>query len=118
MQAEFGVERFGAAAEQCGEPGPPRVAVIDEAVCIGCTKCIQACPVDAIVGARQRMHTVIAEWCTGCELCVPPCPVDCIAFEPALSLPAPAASRARFGFRAFRLERDERERAQRLAAYE
>ena len=61
----------------------PQVAVIDEATCIGCTKCIQACPVDAIVGASQRMHTVIASWCTGCELCLPPCPVDCIALLPA-----------------------------------
>ena len=54
------------------------VAVIDEAVCIGCTKCIQACPVDAIAGAAQLMHTVITQECTGCELCIPPCPVNCI----------------------------------------
>jgi electron transport complex protein RnfB len=54
------------------------VAVIDEANCIGCTKCIQACPVDAILGAPKLMHTVIAELCTGCDLCLPPCPVDCI----------------------------------------
>lgn len=58
---------------------PPMVAVIDEALCIGCTLCIQACPVDAIVGASKLMHTVIADECTGCELCVAPCPVDCIA---------------------------------------
>ncbi len=57
--------------------------VIDEAVCIGCTKCIQACPVDAILGANQLMHTVIAGECTGCNLCIPPCPVDCIAVVPA-----------------------------------
>ncbi len=57
---------------------PPTVAWIDEEVCIGCTKCIQACPVDAIVGARKLMHTVMAEECTGCELCIAPCPVDCI----------------------------------------
>jgi len=62
-----------------GREAPPLVAVIDEAVCIGCTKCIQACPVDAIVGAAKRMHTVVAAECTGCELCLPPCPVDCIA---------------------------------------
>jgi electron transport complex protein RnfB len=62
-----------------GTQTPPRVALIDEDVCIGCTKCIQACPVDAIVGASKLMHTVIAERCTGCELCLPPCPVDCIA---------------------------------------
>ncbi len=61
-----------------GAETPPRVAIIDEAVCIGCTKCIQACPVDAIVGANKLMHTVIADLCTGCELCVAPCPVDCI----------------------------------------
>ena len=63
----------------CGPETPPRVAVIDEDACIGCTKCIQACPVDAIVGASKLMHTVIADLCTGCELCIPPCPVDCIA---------------------------------------
>jgi electron transport complex protein RnfB len=55
------------------------VAVIDEETCIGCTLCIEACPVDAIVGAARLMHTVIAAECTGCRLCVPPCPVDCIA---------------------------------------
>ncbi|MFP4155160.1 MAG: electron transport complex subunit RsxB [Halothiobacillaceae bacterium] len=58
-----------------------RVAVIDEAICIGCTKCIQACPVDAILGAAKQMHTVIEAECTGCELCVDPCPVDCITME-------------------------------------
>lgn len=62
-----------------GTPLPPAVAVIDEAACIGCTLCLDACPVDAIVGARQLMHTVITAECTGCELCIPPCPVDCIA---------------------------------------
>lgn len=61
-----------------GEPQPKRLALIVEADCIGCTKCIQACPVDAIVGAPKRMHTVIEALCTGCELCLPPCPVDCI----------------------------------------
>ena len=54
------------------------VAFIREAECIGCTKCIQACPVDAIVGASKLMHTVLADRCTGCDLCIPPCPVDCI----------------------------------------
>jgi len=64
--------------ESCGEETRPRVAVIREDECIGCTKCIQACPVDAIVGAAKLMHTVIESECTGCDLCVPPCPVDCI----------------------------------------
>ncbi len=66
LDAEAGVEK------------PPEVAVIIEEVCIGCTKCIQACPVDAILGAAKQMHTVIASECTGCVLCVEPCPVDCI----------------------------------------
>jgi H+/Na+-translocating ferredoxin:NAD+ oxidoreductase subunit B len=54
------------------------VALIDEARCVGCTRCIEACPVDAIVGAQDLMHTVVEPWCIGCELCLPPCPVDCI----------------------------------------
>ena len=97
---------------------PPQVAVIDEETCIGCTKCIQACPVDAIVGASKRRHTVIASWCTGCELCLPPCPVDCIALLPVAVLPDADLSRARHDFRAIRLVRDERENSARLAAYE
>jgi Na+-translocating ferredoxin:NAD+ oxidoreductase subunit B len=56
----------------------PAIAVIDEARCIGCTLCIQACPVDAVIGAAKQMHTVLRRDCTGCELCIPPCPVDCI----------------------------------------
>ena len=60
----------------------PSVAVIDETLCIGCTHCRNACPVDAIVGAHQLMHTVIESECTGCELCVAPCPVDCISMRP------------------------------------
>lgn len=67
---------------ECGEHQPLRVAVIDEAHCIGCTLCIQACPVDAIVGANKLMHTIIADRCTGCDLCVAPCPVDCIDMVP------------------------------------
>jgi Na+-translocating ferredoxin:NAD+ oxidoreductase subunit B len=60
------------------EPKPKAVAFIDENTCIGCTLCLQACPVDAISGAAKQMHTIIAAECTGCELCLPPCPVDCI----------------------------------------
>jgi electron transport complex protein RnfB len=71
LSTEHGVEK------------PKVVAWIDESLCIGCTKCIQACPVDAIVGAPKLMHTVIASECTGCELCLPPCPVDCIQLHPA-----------------------------------
>jgi len=61
-----------------GEEKAPKVAFIREEECIGCTKCIQACPVDAILGAAKLMHTVIADECTGCDLCLDPCPVDCI----------------------------------------
>ncbi len=92
---------------------PPRVAWIDESVCIGCTKCIQACPVDAIVGARQRMHTVITEECTGCDLCLAPCPVDCIHMQPTDREQEPASrqkarrdrARQRFNNRKARLAR-------------
>lgn len=77
----------------------PLIAWIDEPACIGCTKCIQACPVDAIVGASKFMHTVITAQCTGCELCVAPCPVDCIEMRPAapqgqsrIEFPLPLAS--------------------------
>lgn len=65
-----------------GVEAAPVVALIDEQRCIGCAKCLPACPVDAIVGAQHYMHTVIAEQCTGCELCIPPCPVDCISLVP------------------------------------
>jgi electron transport complex protein RnfB len=65
---------------------PAQVAYIREAECIGCTKCIQACPVDAIVGAAKLMHTVISDECTGCDLCVAPCPVDCIDMRPLVNL--------------------------------
>jgi electron transport complex protein RnfB len=104
---------------------PRPVAVIDEAVCIGCTLCIQACPVDAIVGAAKQMHTVVAELCTGCDLCVAPCPVDCIAMVEATpgktgwdawSQEQADAARERHAFRAFRLRRDKQENDARLAA--
>ncbi len=66
-----------------GEHRPSEVALVVEADCIGCTKCIQACPVDAIVGGSKRMHVVLEPLCTGCRLCVPACPVDCIVMLPA-----------------------------------
>jgi electron transport complex protein RnfB len=101
---------------------PRRVALIDEARCIGCTLCIQACPVDAIVGAAKLMHTVVTELCSGCDLCVAPCPVDCIAMLPAVGADAiwdqtrAHAARERLERRRSRQERDRRERAERLAA--
>ena len=100
------------------------VAVIDEAACIGCTLCIQACPVDAIVGAAKQMHTVVAELCTGCDLCVPPCPVDCIAMVEATpgqsgwnawSQQTADAARARHDSRTVRLQREKQENDARLA---
>ena len=66
-----------------GVQPPPLVAAVVEADCIGCTKCIQACPVDAIIGAAKAMHVVLEPLCTGCALCVPACPVDCIVMQPA-----------------------------------
>ena len=68
--------------EEYGIEKPPAIAVIREAECIGCTLCIKACPVDAIVGSAKLMHTIITDHCTGCELCLPPCPVDCIDLVP------------------------------------
>ncbi len=107
---------------ETGLESAPKVAFIDEARCIGCTKCLPPCPVDAIAGARQRMHTVIAELCTGCELCVAPCPVDCIVMIPllasalpALALPAAEASRARYEAHQARTARRAAERAAILA---
>jgi electron transport complex protein RnfB len=79
-----------------GPPTPPQVAVIDESRCIGCARCLPACPVDAIVGAKRLMHTVIAAQCTGCELCLPPCPVDCIELRPAVTAFSAAEARRRF----------------------
>ena len=64
--------------DNLAEQPPIQVAFIDETACIGCTKCIHACPVDAIIGSRKMMHTVVSELCTGCQLCLPPCPTDCI----------------------------------------
>ncbi len=77
------------------EQSSPAVAVIDEALCIGCVHCRNACPVDAIIGAHHLMHTVIESECTGCELCVAPCPVDCISMKPLV--PAEACQVAATG---------------------
>ena len=104
---------------ECGVEKPRVLAKIIEADCIGCTKCIQVCPVDAIVGSGKLMHTVIADQCTGCELCIPACPVDCI-----VTVPMPAeqqdqshadAARRNFRQREQRLAREKAERAAQLA---
>jgi electron transport complex protein RnfB len=73
---------------------PKMLAIIREAECIGCTKCIQACPVDAILGGAKQMHTVISDECTGCELCVSPCPVDCIDMITLNGVPAKQPEKA------------------------
>lgn len=103
---------------------PRAVAYIDESLCIGCTLCIQACPVDAILGAAKQMHTILPSLCTGCDLCVAPCPVDCIVMYPvtettgwdAWSQAAADAARARHDVRAARLAREQQENDARLAA--
>jgi electron transport complex protein RnfB len=116
-----------------GAEQPRSAAFIREELCIGCTLCIQACPVDAIVGAPKRMHTVLIEACTGCELCVPPCPVDCIdmlaltelasrgsaqaAGEATVAVAAHADRwRQRYSFHQVRTRRERQERDARLAA--
>ena len=116
-----------------GVEGPRMAALIDEARCIGCTLCIQACPTDAIVGAAKQMHTVLIAQCTGCELCLPPCPVDCIELLPMAALAergsqvareasrTPVAAhagrwRARYADRLSRLAREREERHHRLAS--
>ena len=108
-----------------GTEGVRQLAVIDEAWCIGCTLCIDACPVDAIVGAAKLMHTVITEHCTGCELCLPVCPVDCIALRPASgaltgwaawSEVQAQAARGRYGVHQLRTQRTAQEQVQRLDA--
>ena len=104
---------------------PRSVAYIDESLCIGCTLCIQACPVDAITGAAKQMHTVVTSLCTGCDLCVAPCPVDCIVMYPvsgeatgwdAWSQNEADDARARHDFRTLRLRREAEENEARLAA--
>lgn len=108
-----------------GVERPRPVAFIDEALCIGCTLCIQACPVDAILGAAKQMHTILPSLCTGCDLCVAPCPVDCISMLPvtgertgwdAWSQEQADAARARHDFRSERLQREKEENDARLAA--
>ena len=125
---------------------PLSVAFIDENICIGCTLCLQACPVDAIAGASKQMHTIIASLCTGCELCITPCPVDCISMLPVPQITSSSsgltplvqyfrfsqnrlapldkkratakAARERYLFRLERIERDKREKAEKLAQKE
>ncbi len=108
-----------------GVERPRPVAFIDENLCIGCTLCIQACPVDAILGANKQMHTILPSLCTGCDLCVAPCPVDCIVMMPvtgertgwaAWTQKQADAARARHDFRAVRLQREREENDARLAA--
>ncbi|QAU33918.1 electron transport complex subunit RsxB [Janthinobacterium sp. 17J80-10] len=108
-----------------GPERPRPVALIDEALCIGCTLCIQACPVDAIVGAAKLMHTVVPSLCTGCDLCVAPCPVDCIAMVDvtgantgwdAWSQQQADDARDRHDFHGMRLKREKEENDARLAA--
>lgn len=109
---------------ECGVERPRPVALIDPKTCIGCTLCIQACPVDAIVGASKQMHVVLSNWCTGCDLCIPPCPVDCItmidvtgndsgwdAWSPELA----QLARSRYEARDVRLDREQRDNDERLA---
>ena len=107
-----------------GTEAPRQLAVIDEAWCIGCTLCLDACPVDSIVGAAKLMHSVVAAQCTGCELCLPVCPVDCISLRPvsddrmgwqAWSAAQALQARARYAFHQDRLRDASRERARQLA---
>jgi len=109
---------------ECGTERPRPVAFIDPQKCIGCTLCIQACPVDAIVGASKQMHVVLTEWCTGCDLCIPPCPVDCISMIDvtgkntgwdAWSQELADISRKRYHNREKRLDREQKDNDERLA---
>ena len=101
-----------------GRVEAPRVAWINEALCIGCAKCLAPCPVDAIVGAAKYTHTVIADRCTGCELCIPPCPVDCIELReaPPASRNDATLNRLRFTAHNSRIEERARARESEIAA--
>src|ERR1700751_1349788 len=105
-----------------GTEGPALVAQIDEAACIGCAKCLPPCPVDAIIGARRQIHTVVLALCTGCELCVAPCPVDCISMVPRAAMrppprePSAQENRLRFSAHIARLAARSAERAALLAS--
>ena len=97
------------------------MAVIDEAECIGCAKCLKPCPTDAIIGANKFMHTVLPQYCTACELCIPACPVDCITMVDDARYPTmfdADEARVRFNFHNFRLHRDVNERDAMLNAKE
>lgn len=85
--AELLGKEYKPLSEEHGIEKPKQVAIIDEQVCIGCTLCIQACPVDAIIGAAKQMHTIAEDLCTGCELCIPPCPVECISMVTVAETP-------------------------------
>ena len=106
LDPAFGIER------------PGLVAMINEAECIGCTKCLPPCPVDAILGASKHMHTVITAECTGCELCIAPCPVNCISMQPApnpsWTLADADHSRMRFQAKNQRIAQQTTEKAERL----
>jgi len=99
-----------------GAESSPRVAFIDEERCIGCARCLPPCPVDAIVGAAKRLHTVLADRCTGCELCLAPCPVDCIEMRPSSAPVPPALNRRRYEAHSARLAAQAEARRQELAA--
>jgi Na+-translocating ferredoxin:NAD+ oxidoreductase subunit B len=99
-----------------GREAPLTVAWIDPEVCIGCARCLPPCPVDAIIGAKRLLHTVLPDWCTGCELCLPACPVDCIHMIPATAAgPEPELNRSRYQAHLRRHEQASEQRAAELA---
>lgn len=127
--AEITGQSFVPLNPEHGTEGPHVIVWIDESWCIGCTLCIKACPVDAILGSNKRMHTVLEESCTGCELCVPVCPVDCICIEPIDVITFPqktvgqtwsheqaSNARKRYEFRKERLRQEASDRQKKLDA--